>query len=205
MTISISTGSSSSSSSSAPVLLPARTGEWYSMSGVVLAAGTAAGTAGLLTCHPIPLKAGTTLDRIGVSHNATPTASEVARLGIYSDTGNGYPGALLLDAGTVDLSTAGSTSVPKAATISQTITTSGIYWLACARQGPSALAVLVVPNAASTAPLGLPWAPTSATYERSMGYSQTGVVGALPANFTATVTKITNATATMPLVFVRVQ
>lgn len=84
----------------------------------------------------IALSAGT-LDRIMVEHAATTGAGETMRLGIYNDSG-GRPGSLLLDAGTVDLSTA---TALKSITIAQVLT-SGFYWLVAVHQGGAATALV---------------------------------------------------------------
>jgi len=85
----------------------------------------------------IPLRSGT-LDRIFAHHWTAATAGETFRLGIYSPTSAGLPGALLLDAGTIDLSTATGL---KALTISQAISSS-YYWLAGVQQGGTAAGML---------------------------------------------------------------
>ena len=164
---------------------PGISGQYYSYPSWNGSGVAAAGTVGLLIAHPIILKAGRTLDRIAVSHNNTLTAGETCRLGIFNDNGNGYPGALLLDAGTVDLSTAPGM---KAITISQAIATSGVYWLAAVRQGATATAQLVHSAGGSSSSLGLP-SEAAQNFEQVAAFSEAGVAGALPANFTAVVTK----------------
>lgn len=72
---------------------------------------------------------GGTLDRIAIRVD-TAVAASVVRLGIYENNNDDttiYPGALLLDAGTV---TSASTGV-KTITISQALTASKLYWLVC--------------------------------------------------------------------------
>jgi hypothetical protein len=72
---------------------------------------------------------------------ATLQASNTYRLGIYQDNGSGVPGALILDAGTIDASTTGQKSI----TISQSL--SGLIWLAAVEQGGSGGAQLFMyPN-----------------------------------------------------------
>lgn len=71
----------------------------------------------------------TTFTRIGLEVT-TAAASNVFRLGIRNDNGNGYPGALVLDAGTIDASTTGFKEI----TISQ-ILTPGRYWVSATLQG----------------------------------------------------------------------
>lgn len=80
-----------------------------------------------------------TLDRIGISVT-TAAASTVARLGIYRDTGTGFPGTLLLDAGEVDCSTTGGKEI----VISQALTP-GIYWLTMMTNG-STITIESMPN-----------------------------------------------------------
>ena len=96
----------------------------------------AASTLNRMYARMIHLSAGT-LDRMGVRHdNTTGAAGEVLRLGLYKDS-NGRPGALVVDAGTIDLATAAA--AVKTVTISTAIST-GVYWIAAARQGPSSTA-----------------------------------------------------------------
>jgi len=64
-----------------------------------------------------------TVDRIAI-HTTTAKAGKIARLGIYNNGTNNYPGTLFLDAGTVDLTSAGVL----AAIINQSLT-KGLYWL----------------------------------------------------------------------------
>lgn len=66
------------------------------------------------------------IDRIAIEVTTLALAT-VVRLGIYNDDGSVFPGSLLLDAGTVDTSTAGLKTI----TISQTLSP-GLYWLAAA-------------------------------------------------------------------------
>src|SRR4051812_37888265 len=95
-------------------------GAYYTTQAPSLGWTTAAGDAALndLMCFPVVLAAGT-LDRLAQQHFASPTASELARLGLYADS-SGKPGALVVDAGTIDLSTAAAV---KTKTISVTVST----------------------------------------------------------------------------------
>lgn len=104
---------------------------YYYPNSSALAAATPSTNA--MTAVAIWLPSGITLDRIGVEAIGT-TANAKCRLGIYLDSGSGMPGALLIDAGQVDTSTAGN----KEATISQAITTSGLYWLVAVAQTAAA-------------------------------------------------------------------
>jgi hypothetical protein len=161
-----------------------RSGVWYiPLANVVSAFSATAGTHGQAVAMPILLRAGT-LDRIAVNHNNTVTANETARLGIYSDDGNGYPGTLLLDAGTVDLGTA---TALKPITISQVVTT-GIYWLVVARQGTAGTATAQLVNYGTSSTntnmamaVNLPSDQTDLFSTGRIALTMTGVTGALGA------------------------
>lgn len=66
-----------------------------------------------------------TWTRIGVNID-TPQAGASVRLGIFSNGAANKPGALLLDAGTIDASTSGAKEI----TISQALSANTVYWLA---------------------------------------------------------------------------
>jgi hypothetical protein len=165
---------------------PAVSGRVYRFSANLGQTSTASAL-GRMHGRPVWLTAGT-LDRLYIRHIATTAASEVVRLGIYSDTDN-RPGALLLDAGTIDLSTA---TAVKALTISQAVSTAR-YWLAAVRQGPTSTATInSLTGNSSTVPLEAApgWAelrpdnpPTSITDRVAASVYVTGVTGALPNPF----------------------
>lgn len=108
-------------------------------------------------------------------------ATSVVRLGIYADAG-GIPGALIADAGTVSSASTGyktisGLSIPLAA---------GTYWIAVSVQGVLTLA----PNIQSATP------PSQVNFKTVtnggvgiLGWSQTGVSGALPGNVSSSVTE----------------
>lgn len=70
-----------------------------------------------------------TIDRLGMRVSAGD-AGKIARLGIYKNGVNLYPGDLVIDAGTVDVSAAAGV----AATIDQALT-KGLYWIALVSDG----------------------------------------------------------------------
>lgn len=79
---------------------------------------------------PYLITTSTTFDRIAIEHlGAVGGASSVVRLGIYSSTSS-LPSTLVLDAGTIDLTTA---IAFKTITINQTLTP-GLYFLAVVAQ-----------------------------------------------------------------------
>jgi hypothetical protein len=98
---------------------------WYAAGATTgIAMTTGALTTNRLYAVPFISPKAITLDRIGI--NVTTLGSGAsARLGIYVDNGNLYPGSLLLDAGTVDMSTTGVKTI----TISQALSANTLYWL----------------------------------------------------------------------------
>lgn len=64
-----------------------------------------------------------TIDRIAVNVSTAGAAGKKARLGIYANGENNYPGALVLDAGTVDVDSTGIKSI-----IVDQVLSKGIYW-----------------------------------------------------------------------------
>lgn len=143
-----------------------------------------------------PVAKTVTVDRIGVWCQAGLALSEF-RLGIYRDDGNGYPGARVLDAGTVAMTSQGFKEI----TISQELTPD-LYWIGGAGQVAVATMTMSTGSVAAVA-LAFPLmplvsAPTAAT-SIGGGFVETGVSGALPANFTTTKANIT----ALPRVFLR--
>jgi hypothetical protein len=114
-----------------------------------------------LYCTPLDVEQGVVLDRLGISIGtvSSPTTATV-RFGIYADTGDGYPGARIIDAGTVDVGTLGAREV----TLSQLISDS-LIWLAALVQG----ATTTLPNAAG-------WAGSALT-AGSYGFQDSLVTG----------------------------
>lgn len=115
-----------------------------------------------------------TYDRIGVEHTVA-AASSVYRLGIYADNGNFQPGALVLDAGTVDTSIA---AAYQEITISQYLD-AGLYWVGGVSQGGNPTM-----NNQTTMLQWITW--HASTQGTTTVYSLSGVSGALPATFTGT-------------------
>lgn len=150
---------------------------------------------GTLRLAPWYLSAPATIDRIGSDISSAGSAGALLRLGIYADNGQGYPGALVLDAGTVD----GTSATVSELTVSQVLPL-GLYWVGAVVQGaPSTqptVRVLQSPLAFPLSRVGSS-APTAAL--AVVGYSQTSVTGALPSTFTTTIAPTTVA----PRLFVR--
>lgn len=75
---------------------------------------------------PIYVPSSTTADRICLQVN-TAAATALWRLGVYADSGSMYPGALMLDAGTIDASTTGVKEITPGAALTLP---AGVYWVA---------------------------------------------------------------------------
>lgn len=132
---------------------------------------------GQVRAAPILIVDSITVDRI-TCEVTTAVAATAVRLGIYSDsvTRPGYPGALVLDAGTVDSTSTGVKEI----TISQALSP-GVYWLVGVAQGG---APTLRGDNAPFLPLGGYGESNASTAKRC--WIQTGVAGALPATFTST-------------------
>jgi hypothetical protein len=165
---------------------------WYTFPGTGTTGGTLALVANTLYAIPFVCPKAITLDRIGI--NVTTLKAGLSRLGIYADAGGVrtcYPGTLLLDAGTVDTTTAGVKSI----TINQALTSNTLYWL------------VIVPNVAPTI-TGIASASTinmlgrnTALTLQHCGLSVAFTYAPLPATFPTTTT--TMITSVAPAIFVR--
>jgi len=99
-----------------------RSGQWFSTP-FVEANITDSHGAGILNAMPIWIPRDLTIDKIGC-WVVTGNAGTVARIGIYNDNGQGFPGTVLLDAGTFSGTTAGAKEID----INQAVS-KGLYWL----------------------------------------------------------------------------
>jgi hypothetical protein len=106
--------------------------------------GTAAApSAGRLYAVPIEIPTPTTFTKIGINVTTGATGSPVAaRLGIYKDH-KGVPGALVVDAGEVDVTTIAAVE----ATISKTLF--GRYWLAVIFESATSLQITLQSSAST--------------------------------------------------------
>ena len=150
---------------------------------------TGAPTANVLRAMPFPKYRQRTLDRIAI--NVTTLTAGNARLGIYADDGNCYPGSRILDAGAVDTGTTGV----KALTISQVLTP-GLYWLVLVSNAASTIRALSVGGAIPI--LGL---ANDLSTAPGVGWSVAFTYAALPATFPADAAAIT--AVPIPAIFVR--
>jgi hypothetical protein len=163
---------------------------WYTSprAGTALA-GTAL-VANRMYAMPFITPKAITIDQIGVYVSTLSTTT--ARLGIYNDNGNCYPGTLLLDAGTVDVTATGA----KKLAINQALGANKLYWLVivCA----ATPAIYCIPVAAVINVLGTSNALGTA---QNAGLYVSQTYGVLPGTFPGSPTMIT--AAPIPAIFVR--
>lgn len=77
-----------------------------------------------------------TIDQIRVTIPTAPSTAGYARVGLYADDGNGYPGALIQDDGQFDITTPGSNDEVDC-NITDYAFAGGLLWVAVAFQGIS--------------------------------------------------------------------
>lgn len=165
-------------------LVAKESGQYYSMAGLPSASALNGMTvAGAFSAMPVFLQAGT-YDRIAVA--TTVAAVSTWRFGVYpSSPTTGLPDgqSLTLDCGTIDMN---QTAGVLTATISLTIPTTGVYWLATLVDSYTATPTVVVwtstSNTAQVPLLGVPTQMTAATATRqNVGRYATGVgTGSMP-------------------------
>ena len=134
---------------------------------------------GVAYAHPVWFPAGATLTSLGAAASSGGGSGSVVRLGVYKDDGEGAPGVLLVDGGTID--TTGTT--PGTVTPNTVIPDDGWYWLVGVAQG----APSPNPTMRMSVPLVPPFHPTIASLfgGTTVGLYKTGVTGALPSTFGA--------------------
>jgi hypothetical protein len=165
-----------------------------------LTSTAAAGTSGslgngTLRLAPRVITRTTSWDRLGADIGTAGEAGSKLRLGVYADTGAGLPGALVLDAGQIN----GDSATVQELTVALTLAP-GIWWFGAAVQSAPTTqpSVRTASNWSPPIPIrtgsSLPVAAGTV-----IGYSETGVTGALPANFNASPT----STGTVPRLLAR--
>lgn len=132
---------------------------------------------GVLYAHPIWYPGGATLTSLAAAASSGGGSGSVVRLGVYKDNGEGAPGVLLVDGGTID--TTGTT--PGTVTPNTVIPDDGWYWNVAVAQGSPA----PNPTMRMAVPLVPPFHPTIASLfgGTTVGLYKTGVTGALPSTF----------------------
>lgn len=135
-------------------------------------------TGNLLTAVPFLLNQSTTVTKLGCMLWGNGSTGAVIRLGLYADAG-GYPGALIIDAGTIDATT-GATSIKTLTLGSAQTLAAGTYWAALVAQGSPTTQPSVIQNTCISSMISAASAPAGIG-----GYSTASVTGALPTTFTA--------------------
>jgi len=114
---------------------------------------------------------------------STGAASATPRIGLYAPAANGYPGSLIVDAGTVDASTSGTKTIDLGSPVN---ITSGLVYIAIAWQGAvSGLRFSRMRRSGSGVQGAVPLPTTPANLIAGSGVmlSEGSVSGALPATF----------------------
>jgi hypothetical protein len=166
-----------------PVVHPGiRTNNYYLAATVLPGAGASAIAINTIYYQPIAISG--TINRIGIE--VTTGVAGAARLGLYSNN-NGIPGTLILDAGTVDVTSIALVE----ATISDMVLRGEWMWMA------------LVSNAAATCrtgAIGLSMVAGSSTPSAGVrGYSGTFAYAALPTAAPA----ITGISSVVPAIWLR--
>lgn len=125
--------------------------------------------ANLFDAFPFPVPETAAYDQIAIKVDSAAASGTTARLGIYRDNGNAYPGDLVLDAGTVPADVAGVQALPINLTLNR-----GLYWLVRNADGDPGLSGIQNANAIS---LGI---DDSLMGHPAGAIRQTATYGALP-------------------------
>lgn len=169
--------------------------------GIGATSATTMSTTGDLACSPIYVAADCTIDRFVLTVTAVAGTPSLWRLGLYADAGvtaHPYPGALIIDAGTVTGETLGVKSITVATPISLT---AGIYWIAGKPEGSNYSGV----RGTSSAVWGVIPSSSAAADETPSGYRYAATGNGLPASWPAYgVGGLTGTIAIAPRVGMRV-
>lgn len=156
-------------------------------------AGQATGSTGLLVqgrenAVPFYLPVSTSISKLALDVSTVGSAGALVRLGIRShNPKTGWPGGVLLDAGTIDGTVSGVSSITLGSAL---VLAAGWYWCTATGQGaPTTQATIRTAGASSVlfpCPLKLPSSGGFAALSllSMLGFYQGSVTGALPATFT---------------------
>jgi len=152
------------------------------------AVGTVAIVADTLYAAPFMVVRPLTIDRLAIQVTGAGAAGKLARLGIYRDGANLYPGALLADVGAVAVD---GVAVVAAAIAGNLALQPGLYWLALLANGAPTLEH----HFPTSSPLG--WQAADFTLENA-SWNVAQAYGALPDPFTAAGSLLTGRHFVMP-------
>ncbi|MGJ4843907.1 NosD domain-containing protein [Leifsonia sp. Le1] len=174
-------------------------GMYYQTTPSTSTSATTLGT-GTLRCSQFHVPNDVTLTRIGAEVTVAGDSGSKVRIGIYADNGNGYPGALVTDCGTI----AGDSVAVAELTVSVALTP-GTYWVGTVTQvvtttQPTVRALTNSSGVSNEAmPLTSGTTPT-ANLVPSFAFAALGITGALPATFPTSI----NVSQSAPRVFVKI-
>lgn len=135
---------------------------------------------GTLRAVPFWIPMQTTLSKLGAEVTIVGDAGSVIRLGLYADDGSTRPGALVVDGGTI----LGDSATLQEVTIS-TVVGPGIYWAAAVVQNVTVTQPTLRTATALLTPSIDIGSSIPTAGQTAVGWSVTGVSGALPASFGA--------------------
>lgn len=78
------------------------TGNYYHLLSLTAPSATSIPAEGDVRASPFWVPAGSRIDRLATEITVVGTAGALIRLGLYADNGDGTPGALIIDGGTID-------------------------------------------------------------------------------------------------------
>jgi hypothetical protein len=143
---------------------------------------------------PIYVAQITKFDTIEAEVTTLGTGSNL-RLGIYRDSGNCYPGALMFDSGNISAGSAGAKSATITAGIQ--IFQPGLYWLAY-ENSATVPQVRGLPGLSTCMPV-IGWDSPFGVATGGVAYSVAHTVGALPNPYTTAATIMTTSTVGAPI------
>lgn len=155
--------------------------QWYTSPGTGTALTTGAGTVNVLRAIPFIVSKITTVDQMAINVTTVGAGGAgTARVGIYADNGNSYPGVLVVDAGTAVTT---STGVKTFTTGLPVTLDPGLYWLAYVHGNSTTAPTMRAFAVASMTPV-LGYASTLPT-NAQFGWSVAFTYATLPDPFTA--------------------
>lgn len=196
------------------------TGLWFGPSVTVKSGGYILGETGIATSatlgngslrvSPLLLTRQITISAIGADFTVAGDAASVFRMAIYGDDGTCYPGALLLDGGSISTGTGNAGTVATGGTPGTYMNTGitaltlvpGIYWTGGTVQG---VTVTQPTMRIATWGQGLVTATNAqpSSGGQAFGFSVTGVTGSLPGSFT--VFASSGSASSLPRIILKMQ
>lgn len=173
--------------------IPRRAGSYYQTTPHATTTTNGALGVGTGRFSPWAVRRTISIVRLGAEVSTAGEAGSLVRLGIYADDGTGYPGALVLDAGTI----AGDSATVQEITVS-TVLTPGLYWVGAVVQNvvttqPHLRAIAV--DLSSEMPLTTSGATPTTNWTPGVGFTGFSMTGALPASWPTATPNVTSVAA----------